>query len=400
MHSASAPPSSVSCPAKIGPLTKPVPEVTAKISVPSDPGSDEPGSITNNLICATISRTGKLIVYNASTNPPTPILEDYLRTRAGNTLQDPKCSALEVAARGFQPNIGGDYSLTWRLESLSRAEKLYGMGQYQQEGLNLKGCDLELAQRNSQASVPFLLSSLGYGLLWNNPAVGRAVLGANVMSFEARSTSKLDVWVVAGTQPGEIVRAYARATGLAPPMPEYGLGFWQSKLRYQTQDEVLAVAREYARRGLRLDVLVIDFFHWPAQGEWRFDEAYWPDPAAMVAELRSLGVEPMVSIWPTVQHDSRHFEEMREKGLLIRSERGFRIVMDFQGNTIHFDATNPEARRYVWRRPGRTMVATVSSCSGLMRRNLSIQSVRTPSQTRTYTPSPFPLPHPLSTSQR
>ncbi|KAH8897759.1 hypothetical protein GQ53DRAFT_791557 [Thozetella sp. PMI_491] len=330
-------------------LDEPAEAVNPSITLPADADATGNGIITNGLIQATVSPGGKLIVYDTSKSPPTPVLEEYARTRRGaGLLQDPKCSALEIEAREFKPLVGGDYALTWRLESLSRNERLYGMGQYQQEGLNLKGSDLELAQRNSQASVPFLLSSLGYGLLWNNPAVGRAVLGTNTMSFEARSTQKLDVWIVVGKTPKEIVQTYTRTTGLPPPMPEYGLGFWQSKLRYQTQEELLTVAREYARRKLRLDVLVIDFFHWPAQGEWCFDPVYWPDPAAMVKELRSLGIEPMVSIWPTVQHDSTHFEEMKAKGLLIRSERGFRVVMDFQGNTVHFDATNPAAREYVW----------------------------------------------------
>ena len=58
-------------------------------------------------------------------------------------------------------------------------------------------------------------------------------------------------------------------------MPEYGLGFWQCKLRYQTQEELLEVAREYHRRGIPIDVIVVDFFHWPKQGDWRFDPTYW-----------------------------------------------------------------------------------------------------------------------------
>lgn len=61
-------------------------------------------------------------------------------------------------------------------------------------------------------------------------------------------------------------------------MPDYGLGFWQCKLRYQTQEELLQVAREYRRRELPIDLIVIDFFHWPTQGDWKFDEKYWPNP--------------------------------------------------------------------------------------------------------------------------
>jgi alpha-D-xyloside xylohydrolase len=193
-------------------------------------------------------------------------------------VTDPKCSALEVEAREFRPNVGGDFKLTARFESLDPKEKLYGMGQYQQPYLDIKGHQLELAHRNSQASVPFLLSSRGYGFLWNNPAIGKAVLGKNIISFEALSTKALDYWIVAGDSPAEIVESYAGVTGKVPMMPEYGLGFWQCKLRYQTQEELLEVAREYKRRELPIDLIVIDFFHWPKQGDWKFDTTYWSDP--------------------------------------------------------------------------------------------------------------------------
>lgn len=291
------------------------------------------------------------------------LLEEYARHR--RDLTDPKCSALEIEAREFKPILGGDYHLTYRLESVSSKEKIYGMGQYQQDSLDLKGHDLELAHRNSQASVPFMLSSLGYGLLWNNPGIGRAVLGKNVMSFEAYSTRVLDYWIVrgnfrlvkrrkadqvqvAGDTPAEIEEAYARATGTVPMMPEYGLGFWQCKLRYQTQEELLSIAHEYKARMLPIDLIVIDFFHWPKQGDWKFDNTYWPDPDAMIKELKEMNIELMVSIWPTVDAKSENYNEMLEKGFLIRTDRGIRIGMDFEGNTIHYDATNPEAQKYLW----------------------------------------------------
>jgi alpha-D-xyloside xylohydrolase len=126
------------------------------------------------------------------------------------------------------------------------------------------------------------------------------------------------------------------------------MGFWQCKLRYQTQEELLNVAREYKRRGVPLSVIVIDFFHWTMQGEWKFDKRYWPDPQAMVDELSSMGVKLMISVWPTVDHRSENFNEMEENGYLISADRGVRISMTFQGNTVHFDPTNPAARKYVW----------------------------------------------------
>ena len=305
--------------------------------------SEEGGVLENGRLTVKISKGGKITAFNQRGEL---LLEEYWRNRRDVT--DPKCSAIEVEAREFRPNIGGDYHLTMRFESIREDEKIFGMGQYQQPHLNLKGLDLELAHRNSQASVPFALSSLGYGLLWNNPGVGRVVFGKNTTSYEAYATKTLDYWLTAGDTPAQIEEAYARVTGTVPMMPEYGLGFWQCKLRYQTQEELMAVAREYKRRHLPIDVIVIDFFHWPKQGEWKFDPVYWPDPEAMIRELKEMGIELMVSVWPTVDRESENYDEMLEKGYLIRTERGFRTGLNFEGATIHFDATNPDARSYVW----------------------------------------------------
>ncbi|KAF2848495.1 glycoside hydrolase family 31 protein [Plenodomus tracheiphilus IPT5] len=302
-------------------------------------------TLKNGNITATLTSRGKLTVTNSTTGAP--LLEEFTRNRRDVT--DPNCSALEIEAREFKPILGSEnYHLTARFQSLSAKEKIYGMGQYQQPYLDIKGTQCELAHRNSQASVPFAVSSLGYGLLWNNPSIGTAIFGTNVMSFEARSTQVLDYWIVCHDTPREIVQAYAEVTGKVPMMPEYGLGFWQCKLRYQTQEEVLSVAREYKRRELPIDLIVVDFFHWPLQGEWKFDETYWPDPDAMVKELKNMGIELMVSIWPTVDERSENYEEMVEQGLLVRTDKGVRIAMTFMGNTVHFDPTNPEARQYIW----------------------------------------------------
>lgn len=302
-----------------------------------------PATMQNGNIKAEVSRRGKLTIHNTSGRK---LLEEYARHRLDP--EDPKCSALNIEARELRGLAGGDFHATLRLESLDPEEKIYGMGQYQQPYLNLKGSDIELAHRNSQASIPFALSSLGYGLLWNNPGVGRAVLGKNVMSFEAYCTKVIDYWIVAGDTPAEIVEAYAKATGFVPMMPEYGLGFWQCKLRYDTQEQLLGVAREYKKRNVPLDLIVVDFFHWRHQGEWSFDPKYWPDPAAMVKELQEMSVELMVSIWPTVEEKSENWDEMVEKGLLIRHDRGVRVAMSCDAPATHFDATNPESREFVW----------------------------------------------------
>jgi alpha-D-xyloside xylohydrolase len=255
--------------------------------------------------------------------------------------------SLRLEARRFEPIPGGDHRVTASFES-DPGEKLFGMGQYQQHLLDLKGSTFELAHRNSQASVPFVLSSAGYGFFWHDPSIGRATFGRNRTEWHASSTRQLDYWVTAGDTPAEIVRAYTAVTGRPPMMPEYGLGFWQCKLRYWNQQQLLEVAREHQRRGLPLDVIVCDFFHWPRMGDFRFDEEYFPDPRAMVEELRSLGVELMVSVWPQVSLASENYREMRDTNLLVRSEAGVDVQMRFHEPSVFFDATNPQAREYVW----------------------------------------------------
>ncbi|WP_353939244.1 TIM-barrel domain-containing protein [uncultured Limosilactobacillus sp.] len=227
-------------------------------------------------------------------------------------------------------------------------EKIYGMGQRQEKQLNYKGCILELAQRNTQATVPFVLSNRGYGFLWNNPAIGQVTFANNETKWEARDTDQLDFWVTAADSPAQTVENYTAATGKVPMMPKFASGFWQCKLRYKTQEELLKVAHEYKDKGLPINVIVIDFFHWPNQGEWKFDPKYWPDPKGMVDELKQIGIKLMVSIWPTVDVNSENYDEMNDKGYLVRSERMYQDSYHFMGNETFFDATNPGARKYVW----------------------------------------------------
>lgn len=255
--------------------------------------------------------------------------------------------ALNKDSRRFHGIIGGAYNLHVSFAS-AQNEKLFGMGQYQQDDLDLKYTTLELAHRNSQASVPFVLSSLGYGFLWHNPAIGQVTFGKNVTDWYAASTKQMDYWITAGDTPDEIEQAYGRAVGTTPMMPEYGLGFWQCKLRYWNQEQLLSVARKYHEKKIPVDVIVCDFFHWPKMGDFRFEEEFFPDPDAMVKELKEMGMELMVSVWPQIDTQSENFAEMKQKGLLVKTEHGVEICMRFGGESVFFDPTNPAARRYVW----------------------------------------------------
>ena len=299
-------------------------------------------SVTNGRIRAVVNFRGVMVFYRDGK----PFLQEYFREYDGTLSRESRC--LKIVNREWKGVIGGsEHQLNVKFES-NDGEKLYGMGQYQQPYLDLKGCVLELAQRNSQISVPFLVSSLGYGMLWNNPAVGQVAFGKNYTEWTARSTRQMDYWLTVADGPKGILEHYTAVTGRAPMFPEDRMGLWQCKLRYRTQEEVLSVARQYQKEGIQIDQIVIDFFHWTVQGDWKFDTTYWPDPKAMVEELHAMGIKVVVSIWPSVDRRSEHFWEMMDRGLLIRTERGAAQTYDYQGDCVEIDVFNPEARQYVW----------------------------------------------------
>ena len=268
-------------------------------------------------------------------------------SRDGKTVLEEKSYpwALHKTARTYKLiNMADSFKATLSFEP--QDEILHGMGQYRDSVYDLKGTVLEMAPRNSQISVPFVVSSAGYGFLWNNPAIGAASFGGNVTEWKAEAAKCIDYWITAAETPAEILSRYTEVTGHASPIADELLGLWQCRLRYRTQDEVLEVAREYKRRGIKLDVIVIDFFHWDYQGDWSFDPEYWPDPQAMVDELAEMGTKVMVSVWPTIDSRSVNFRELKDRGFLIRTDRGINSAMDFFGRMYFFDSTNPDAREY------------------------------------------------------
>lgn len=297
--------------------------------------------IRNGSIAAELSPEGHLRFINAA-------------TRAELLTEKRPARATRIPPRLFKAAQGDLFHLEARFGA-HEGERFYGLGQHQHGLLDQKGATIELMQRNTEVSIPFLVSNRGYGFLWNNPAIGRVELGTNETRWVAEATPQLDYWITSGETYADIMEQYADATGHAPEFPEWAAGFWQCKLRYRTQDELLAVAREHKRRGLPLSVIIIDFFHWTIQGDWRFDPEAWPDPEAMVRELEEMGVRLMVSIWPSVNPLSENFAAMRQRGLLIRTERGIPVLMDFKDNhpdgpisIYYYDATNPEARQFIW----------------------------------------------------
>lgn len=242
---------------------------------------------------------------------------------------------------------GDNYRIRYAFNA-NHGEHIYGLGQEQEDAFDRVGTTTELQHYNTKSVIPMYYSSLGYGFLWNNPAPGRCETTLNHIMWVADSAYQADYLVFVGDTPRDVMRTYADLTGYAPMMPRWAAGFWQCKCRYETQDILLNVAREYKRRGIPIDAIVIDFFHWTEQGDLKFDPKYWQDPKAMVDELKEMGIEPVVSVWPTISPKSENWGEMNDRNMLVRTENGQYPTFDFFGMITFIDPTNPETAKFYW----------------------------------------------------
>jgi len=305
-------------------LAQPETECSIKID-------EEKATIVSGKISADIYKSGKVVYYKHG--------KEILAERSE--------MAFNSRYREYLAQGADNHRATVIFEPHEK-EHFYGLGQEQNDCFDLKGTTSRLLHKNTKSSIPFVYSSRGYGFLWNNPSVGRCELTYNHTLWEANSTKQVDYVVIAGDSPAEIMSKYADLTGHAPKFPSWASGFWQSKLRYLTQEELLGVAREYKRRGIPISAIVIDFFHWTEQGDLKFDPRYWPDPEKMCKELNEMGIRAVVSVWPTINPRSENFAYMNERNMLVRTERGQYGIFDFHGLQTYFDVMNPETREYVW----------------------------------------------------
>ena len=218
-------------------------------------------------------------------------------------------------------------------------EGIYGLGQHQSGVFDQRGTVVELAQANTSVAIPFFVSTLGYGLLWNTASKSWFDNRfPTELKLTADAAEAIDYYVLYGPSIDRIIRAYRGMTGHAPLFGRWAYGFIQSKDRYRSARELLEVAAGYRQRHVPLDLIVQDWFWWQRQGDPEYSDAYlkpWPDIPAALRKLHSEQVHAMISVWAKFDPTSRNFQEMKRRGLII------------PGADV-YDATNPAARDYYW----------------------------------------------------
>jgi alpha-D-xyloside xylohydrolase len=240
---------------------------------------------------------------------------------------------------------------TYRAESFVNIygshEALYALGQHQAGVWNYRGESVDVSQDNSNISIPFLVSSAGYGIFWNNDSRSRFNNRfANYLYISSEVADVIDYYFFYGPDLDKIVAGYRDLTGQAPMFGKWAFGFWQCKNRYKSQDEILAIAKKYRDLHIPVDNIVQDWFWWNRKGEFTFNPNY-PDPKGMIDQLHSENFHLMISVWPFFEPGSANYDYMESQGWFIDRFKFAKPPYHTSGMAV-YDATNPKARKFYW----------------------------------------------------
>ncbi len=230
---------------------------------------------------------------------------------------------------------------------LTQDEAIYGLGQHQSGLLNQRGTDVLLMQDNTNISITFLLSSRGYGLLWNSASLGRYENHFQPkLALRADVADAVDYYFIYGPEFDGIIAGYRGLTGEAPLLPRFAYGFWQSRWQYGNQQEFVGIATKYRELKIPLDILVLDENWATRMGAGEFTPNF-QDAPGMFDDLRKLHVHAMISVWPLFTPPSANFDFMRQHGYFVTGGRT-EIEMYDRGRRL-LDAYNLDGRKAFWK---------------------------------------------------
>jgi len=216
------------------------------------------------------------------------------------------------------------------------SEGFYGLGQHQSGVFDYRGMTVELGQDNTDITVPLLISTNGYGLLWNTASLSYFDNRyPKVLKLSATDANAIDYYFIYGPEMDDVIHQYREMTGRVPLLPKWAYGFFQSKDSYKSQAEVLDIATRYRSEHLPLDCMVQDGGWWKVQGDLAFRSTY-PDVPAEINELHKKHVHTMLSVWGLYEEGSDNLKTLQAKGWLVPG-------------TLVYDATNPAARDFFWK---------------------------------------------------
>ncbi len=243
------------------------------------------------------------------------------------------------------------YNITTQFNSPAN-EALFGLGCHPTDTLsiNYKGRNQDMAIKYMTGAIPVLLSTKGYGLLWDNYSASNfygAEANNTKFKYVSESGRVVDYYFFYGPDFDHIISLYRVATGKAPMYAKWAFGLFQSQDRYMSQKEVLSVKDNYRNNHIPVDVIVQDWYYWDPFpiGIHEMNPARYSNPKKMVDELHKANIHGMISIWPVFGKGTKNFDALKKMGGLTSITWDNVVTHTFD---TYYDAHNPKARELYW----------------------------------------------------
>ncbi len=259
---------------------------------------------------------------------------------------------------------------------LEPGETIYGLGQQQTGKMNQRDQELMLRNENMHVCIPYITSEKGYGIYWDNPSPTLFSDTPQETSFNSEAGLMGDYYFLYrdGTQDGTIA-CIRDLTGQATMFPLWTLGYWQSRERYKSSDEVCDVVDQYRKLGVPLDGIIQDWQYWGCDSNWnamkfmnpryinKLGDPQWmrylpngedpnatyPEPRIktpqeMVEYVHRQNAHIMISVWASFGPWTDQYKELKAMNALLPFDTWPR-----NAGVAPYDPFNPQARGLYWR---------------------------------------------------
>lgn len=242
---------------------------------------------------------------------------------------------------------------------LDKDEPIYGLGIQQEGKMSQRNVKLNMIQANIDDYVPFFQSAKGYGVYWDNYSPTMFEDNSEGTTFRSEVGDGIDYYFMYGGNADGVIACMRNLTGQAPMFPLWTFGFWQSRERYKSQDELVGVVKKYRELGVPLDGIIQDWQYWGSNYLWNAMEFLNPnfdDPQKMVNDVHALNGHMIISIWSSFGPHTKPYRELDKIGALYNFTTWPQSGVekwppnpDYPSGVRVYDAYNPDARDIYWK---------------------------------------------------
>lgn len=306
-----------------------------------------------------VERNGKKLTVKS---PEMAVTLDMSSGEVSFRSKDGKRLLSEKGNARFSPmDDAGRPALTVRQDfRLDKDEMIYGLGNLENGSLSQRGISRRLMPGNVEDGIPVIQSEKGYGLIWDNYSPTLFDDNALSTTFESEVGEGVDYYFTFGGDADGVIAGIRQLSGSVPMFPLWTYGYWQSRERYKSQEELLDVVRKHRELGIPLDGIIQDWQYWGNNYLWNameFMSPDFPDPKGMVDEIHGRNAHAIISIWSSFGPQTKPYRELDEKGLLFDfhtwPQSGISHIwpprMDYPSGVRVYDAYSPEARDIYWK---------------------------------------------------